>query len=439
METVLTGAEVRQKFIDYYKSLGHAEVENVSLVPVNDPTTLFTGSGMQALIPYLTGQKHPLGNRLVNVQRCFRAEDLDEIGNSRHHSFFEMLGCWSLGNYFKAEQIPWTFSFFVDELGIDPQKLYVSVFAGDGKLPRDNEAAEIWKKTFAQKGITADDTDDISKVGQDSYRIFYYPKKKNWWERSGAPIGDPAGPDTEIFYFTGIEHDKKFGENCHINCDCGRYIEIGNDVFMQYKKVSANDYEPLSQKNVDCGWGLERIVRVVQGKKSNYETDLFYPIIQKIESLSTKKYGDGGVTDWVYKISADHLRASVFLIADGVTPSNKMQGYVLRRLLRRVIFQSRKLEASKNFLAEVAKVIVDEYEDYYRHLQGARDKIIAEISAEEEKFNTTLEKGLKEMEKIYEKSSQKLNGDQLEMLYQTYGVPKELVAEICKERGWILI
>jgi len=392
MTTMLTGSQVRQKFIDYYKALGHVEIENVSLVPVNDPTTLFTCGGMQPLIPYLLGKPHPLGKRLMNVQRCLRAEDLEEIGNGRHHSFFEMLGCWSLGDYFKAEQIPWTFGFFVDELRIDPQKLYISVFAGDERFPRDDEAVGLWKSVFEKKGIKADDTEDIYKIGQDNFRIFYYPRKKNWWERSGAPIGDPAGPDTEIFYFTGIEHDKKYGEYCHLNCDCGRYIEIGNDVFMQYKKVSATSYEPLMQKNVDCGWGLERIVRVVQGKKSNYETDLFYPIIQKIESMSSIKYGDGVITDWVYKIDADHLRAAVFLIADGVTPSNKMQGYVLRRLLRRVIFQSKKLEVPKNFLAEVAKAIVDEYGDYYKHLQGAREKIIAEISVEEEKFNKTLAK-----------------------------------------------
>lgn len=435
---MLTGAQIRQKFIDYYKAFDHVEIPASPLVLKDDPTTLFTGSGMQQIVPYLLGQAHPTGKRLVDVQRCLRAEDLEEIGDSWHHTFFEMLGCWSLGDYFKAEQIPWTFRFFVDQLGIDPQKLYVTVFAGEGKLPRDNEAVAIWKQVFATKGIKAQDTDDVSKVGQGDYRIFYYPKEKNWWERSGAPVGDPAGPDSETFYFTGVEHNKKFGEFCHVNCDCGRYIEIGNDVFMQYKKVSPTDYEPLMQKNVDCGWGFERIVRVVQGKKSNYETDLFWPIIQKIESLSTKKYGESEATDRVYKICADHIRASVFLIADGVTPSNKMQGYVLRRLLRRVIFQARKLEVSKTFLAEVAKIVIDQYGDYYTHLQTAQEKILGEISGEEAKFNTTLEKGLKELEKLAEKNGQRLNVDQVEMLYQTYGVPKELAQEICKERGWII-
>jgi alanyl-tRNA synthetase len=438
MARVFTGAQVRQKFVEYYKTLGHVEIPASPLVLTDDPTTLFTGSGMQQIVPYLLGQPHPLGKRLVDVQRCFRAEDLDEIGNGRHHSFFEMLGCWSLGDYFKAEQIPWTFSFFVHELGIDPHKLAVTVFAGDERLPRDTEAVAIWQQVFSKLGITADATDDVYKVGQENYRIFYYPKKKNWWERSCAPVGDPAGPDSEIFYFTGGEHDNRFGEHCHVNCDCGRYIEIGNDVFMQYKKLSALEYEPLAQKNVDCGWGLERIVRVVQNKKSNFETDLFYPIIQKIESMATKKYGETELTDRVYKICADHLRASVFLLADGVTPSNKMQGYVLRRLLRRVIFQSAKLNVTHTLLADVAQVVIETYGDYYQHLHAARATILAELSAEEARFNATLEKGLKEMEKLYEKNGQTLTGAQVELLYQTYGVPKELATEICAERGWIL-
>jgi len=439
MRHMLTSGQIRQKFVDYYKSLGHKEIENVSLVPKNDPTTLFTGSGMQALIPYLMGQEHPLGRRLVNVQRCFRAEDLDEIGNGRHHSFFEMLGCWSLSDYFKAEQIPWTFSFFVDELGIDPNKLYVTVFSGDAKLPRDTEAAEIWKKEFAKRGMTVSDTDVISKVGEGDFRIFYNPGKKNWWERAQAPVGDPAGPDTEVFYFTSNEHTGKYGATCQINCDCGRYIEIGNDVFMQYKKSSQTEYEPLQQKNVDCGWGFERLVRVVQGKESNFETDLFYPAIQKIESLSRVKYKTSPELDWVYKICADHLRAAVFLIADGVTPSNKMQGYVLRRLLRRVIFQSRKLEISQNLLASVAEVFINEYSDYYKHLVVKKKVIVDEIMAEEERFTNTLSKGLKELEKMYEKTNNTLDTGQLEILYQTYGVPKELTQEICRERGWTLV
>lgn len=437
MTKPLTGAQVRQKFIDYYKALGHTEIPQSPLVLKDDPTTLFTGSGMQQIVPYLLGQPHPAGKRLVDVQRCLRAEDLEEIGNARHHSFFEMLGVWSLGDYFKAEQIPWTFNFFADELGIDPQRLYVTVFAGEGNIPKDTESAEIWKKVFSQRGIKADDTDQVEKVGQENYRIFYYPKKKNWWERSQAPTGDPAGPDTEVFYFTGLDHNKKYGEHCHVNCDCGRYVEIGNDVFMQYKKTSATDYEPLAQKNVDCGWGLERIVRVVQNKKSNYETDLFYPIIQKIESMSDKKFGDGEITDKAYRISADHMRAAVFLIADGVLPGNKMQGYVLRRLLRRVIFQSQKLTSHKNFLPEIAQVIIDEYSDYYIHLKTMERVVVDEISAEEEKFNRTLDKGLRELEKMRDKNNGVVNSADLKFLYESYGVPVELGREIAKERGYM--
>ena len=435
---ILTGTEIRQKFIDYYKALDHVEIPASPLVLKDDPTTLFTGSGMQQIVPYLLGQPHPAGKRLVDVQRCLRAEDLEEIGDAWHHTFFEMLGVWSLGDYFRAEQIPWTFGFFVDELGIDPHKLYVTALAGGNGLPRDEETVSIWKEVYGKYGITAEATDDIHKVGEGNYRIFSYPwiVGKSWWERSCAPVGDPAGPTTEIFFHTGNDHNKKFGEKCHVNCDCGRYVEIGNNVFMQYKKVSETEYEPLTQKNVDVGWGFERLVRVVQGKKTNYETDLFYPTIQKIESMSTKKYGEDEKTDWVYRIDADHMRAAVFLIADGVVPSNKMQGYVLRRLLRRVIFQSQKLTSHKNFLAEVAKVIINEYGGYYTHLHKSSDKILEGISAEEEKFNRTLDKGLREMEKMYEKNGQKLREVDLEMLYQSYGVPKELATEIAKERNW---
>lgn len=441
----LSADQIRTKFLDYYKALGHVEIPSSPLVLKDDPSTLFTSSGMQKLVPYLLGEPHPLGKRLVDVQRCLRAEDLDAIGDGTHFSFFEMLGCWSLGDYFKESQIPWTFNFFVDELGIDPRKLYVTVFAGDGAVltdgkpaSRDNESSKKWKEAFGTKGITANDTDDIYLVGQGDFRIFYYPKAKNWWERSQAPVGDPAGPNSEVFYLTGLEHDRKYGEHCHVNCDCGRYVEIGNDVFMQYKKMSNVQYKS-AQKNVDCGWGFERVVMAAQGKRSTFETDLFYPIIQKIEALSTKKYGVDDAADWIYKICADHLRGSVFLIADGVIPSNKLQGYVLRKLLRRVIFQSRKIGVAQNFLAEVAEIIIDLYKGHYTHLEKNRQIIVKEISAEEERFNKTLVKGLKEMEQIARENTQKFSSDQVEFLYQTYGVPKELAQEICKERGWKIV
>lgn len=434
----MTSSEIRNKFINYYKDLGHAEIENVLLVPQGDKSTLFTGSGMQALIPYLMGKPHPLGTRLVNVQKCFRAEDLDEIGNSRHHSFFEMLGCWSLGDYFKKEQIEWTFSFFVDELGIDPNKLYVTVFAGEGKLLKDVESASIWKEVFRKKGILAEDTDDIYKVGEGNYRIFYYPRKKNWWERNNgnAPIGDPAGPDTEIFYFTGEEHEKAFGDKCHVNCDCKRYVEIGNDVFMQYQKTGANTYAELTQKNVDCGWGFERIVRVVQGKNNNFETDLFMPIINEIASLSKIPYGYSSETDKVYRICSDHLRAATFLISDGVRSGNKMQGYVLRRILRRVIFQSKKIGVEDEFLQKVAKSVIDTYSFSYPNLSKESDTIYNELNTEEEKFAKTLDKGLKEMTRFASERDGLFDSNTLSVLYETYGVPRELAAEICIEKGW---
>jgi len=437
----MTSLDIRKKFIDYYTALGHAEVENASLIPANDTTTLFMGSGMQPLVPYLMGQKHPLGTRLVNVQRCLRAEDLDEIGDGRHHSFFEMLGCWSLGDYFKVEQIPWTFSFFVDELGIDPAKLYVTVFAGEDGLPRDMESAEIWRQVFAKRGIQALATEDVYKVGEGNYRIFYYPKKKNWWERNNgkAPVGDPAGPDTEIFYFTGEEHDPRFGEKCHVNCDCQRFVEIGNDVFMQYKKTGDSSYVELEQKNVDCGWGFERIVRVVQNKKDNFATDLFLPIINQIQAYSTIRYGEMSKTDWVYRLCADHLRAAVFLTGDGVLPSNKLQGYILRRILRRVIFQSKKLHVTDNFLASVAGVVVDAYSPSYPHLLTAKPRVLTALVDEETKFTNTLDKGLKEMAKLAQKTNGKFGQPELLVLYETYGVPMELAKEICTEKGWNVV
>jgi len=434
----MTSEDIRQKFIDFYKSKKHTQISSVPLVPENDPTTLFNGSGMQPLVPYLLGQVHPQGTRLVDVQECLRAEDLDEVGNARHHSFFEMLGCWSLGDYFKQEQIPWTFEFFVDVLGIDPKKLYVSVFAGEGEIKKDSESVEIWKETFKKYDIEAQDTEDIHLVGQKNYRIFYYPKEKNWWERPNAPIGDPAGPDTEIFYFTGKKHSKKFGEKCHINCDCGRYIEIGNDVFMEYKKVAEGKYEKLEKKNVDVGWGFERIVRVVQGKDSNFETDLFVPLIEKIEECCEVQYGAAIDTDWVYKIIADHVRAACFLVAGGVVSSNKLQGYVLRRLLRRVIRFSRELSVKSEFedglLIEVSKVVISKYCEVYPYLKENEQKIIEEFKKEEAKFQKTLDKGMKEFEKLILENKE-LSGQDAFMLYETYGFPVELTIELADSKG----
>lgn len=430
--------EVRQKFIDYYKNLGHSQIDNMPLVLPNDSSTLFNSSGMQALVPYLLGEPHPLGKRLVNVQKSLRTQDLDEIGDGHHHSFFEMLGCWSLGDYFKKEQIAWTLDFFVEELGIPAEKLYVSVFAGDESAEQDTEAVESWKKAFAKYNIVAEDSQDITKVGEGKYRIFYYGKEGNWWERSPAPIGDPAGPDTEIFYFTGTPHNTKFGEHCHLNCNCGRFIEIGNDVFMQYKKIAEEVYEQLPSKNVDVGWGLERIVSVVQQVSSTYETDLFLPTIKKLEELSGLKFMTNSQDDWVFRIVSDHLRAACFLIADGVLPSNKLQGYVLRRLLRRVIFQTQKLKLEPGSLATLAQIIVQTYEEPYPHLKKSQTLIESAIAQEEEKFLKTLKKGLQELDKLAQRNTQTLNSEHVQLLYESYGIPKELTVEICKEKGYFL-
>lgn len=419
------------------------EIPNMPLVPENDPTTLFVGNGMQPLVPYLLGEPHPLGTRLVNVQRSFRAEDLDEVGNERHHTLFEMLGCWSLGDYFKEEIIPWTFEFFVGGLGFDVNRLYVSVFAGDEYAPRDEESVEIWKRVFLKYGIEAKDSEDIYGAGGSNLRIFYYPREKNWWERPNAPLGDPAGPDSEIFYDTGKKHDVKFGEKCHLNCDCGRFVEIGNDVFMGYRKIE-NGYVALEKKNTDVGWGLERITRVVQGKNSNFETDLFWPVIQKIEELSEVKYRKSKRGDWIYRVIADHVRASCFLVADGVEPSNKMQGYVLRRLLRRIIRFSREIGLKEGFLAELAQVVVKIYSQPYPHLAKSLKRIVEVLQKEEKQFQKTLDLGLREFKKLMEeiereaggtKGVKEISGSDAFRLYESYGFPFELVVELARDFG----
>jgi len=431
----MSSSELRQKFIDFYVKRGHVEITNQPLVPENDPTTLFIGSGMQPLVPYLLGQPHPQGKRLVNIQKSLRTEDLDEVGNERHHTLFEMMGNWSLGDYFKAEQLHWAFEFFVDELKLDANKLYVTVFEGDEHVPQDSESVDIWKQVYAKYGISAKDSHDKHDLVDTDNRIFYYPREKNWWERANAPVGDPAGPDSEVFYDTGKKHDPDYGESCHVNCDCGKFIEIANNVFMEYEKTNTG-YLPLENKNVDVGWGLERIVRVVQNKTSNFETDLFLPVIKKLEEFSAVKYGESKRGDFLYRIIADHIRASTFLIADGVIPSNKQQGYVLRRLLRRVIRFSSELSTKKEFLVALADVIVDNYGQSYPHLKEKQGVIRLEITKEEEKFQKALDKGLRELKKMMDSADKVVSGEQAFKLYETYGFPLELTVEIARESGY---
>jgi len=435
--------DIRKKYLDFFQKRGHSVIPSASLVPQNDPTTLFTSSGMQPLVPYLLGEKHPAGNRLVNLQKCFRSEDINDIGDNRHTVFFEMMGNWSLGNYFKKEQLPWFFEFLTKEVGLDPQRIFVTAFIGDKKnnIPRDTESTAIWKKLFADVGIEARDVEigseeNGARVGMQSGRIFYYDAKKNWWSRSGTPdkmpAGEPGGPDSEVFYeFSEIEHDSRFGDKCHVNCDCGRYLEIGNSVFMEYRKQPDGSFAKLPQQNVDFGGGFERIIAVSENKSDVFTIDLFKPLTEKLESLSGKKYSDPAYQR-SFRVIADHVRAAVFLIADGTVPSNKDQGYFVRRLLRRATFHLQKIGPSIA-IGSLANEIINAYEDQYPELREKLKDIDAHFTDEETKFNTTLAWGMKEFEKMSQRTN--ITAKDVFILYSTYGFPLELITELTKEKG----
>ncbi len=404
----MTSKELRQKYIDFFKSKNHAFIPSASLIPENDPSVLFTTAGMHPLVPYLIGEKHPEGKRLVNIQKCVRTDDIDEVGNGFHHTFFEMLGHWSLGDYFKEDAIKWNLEFFTSELGIPVKKINVTVFEGDKDAPRDDEAVKIWKK-----------------LGIPDERIFYLPKKENWW----GPVGEtgPCGPDSEIFYDFGID---KCNEDCNPSCQCGKYTELGNIVFMQYNREPDGSFKELVQKNIDTGLGLERITAVMgENKEDDYKIDLFQPIIGKIEDISGKKYKDNLR---VFRIIADHLRSATFIMGDdrGIPPSNVDQGYTIRRLIRRSIRQAKILGINSDFTKEIAQVCIDTHKDIYPELEKNRDFILNELEKEEEKFRQTLEKGLKEFNKLKE-----INGKNAFNLYQTYGFPIEMIEELAEEKG----
>ncbi len=392
-------SEILEKYIKFFEDKGHTRIENSSLVPLNDPSTLFTSSGMQPLVPYLLGEKHPAGVRLVNAQNSFRAQDIDEIGDNRHTTFFRMLGNWSLGDYFKKEQIPWFFEFLTKELKLSPEKLYVTVFEGYETIPEDKEAVEIWQEEFKKVGIDA-------KVGE---RIFKYGVTKNWWSRAGIPdnmpVGEPGGPDTEVFYDYGTPHDKAFGETCHVNCDCGRYLEIGNSVFMQFQKTK-DGFAQLPQMNVDFGGGLERMVAVTEGKTDIFQTSLFSPIIKKIEEASGKDY-DSFKKEM--RIIADHLTASVFIISNGVYPSNKEQGYILRRLIRRATDHMHAM--GLQIPDKIIEAIVESYKKTDEILVEKFESIKLTILEEIGMYKKALEGGKRMIEK--ELSKGKKIGDEL--------------------------
>jgi alanyl-tRNA synthetase len=427
----MTANEVRQRYLDFFKEKGHAVIPSASLVPENDPSVLFTTAGMHPLVPYLLGEKHPLGVRLVDVQKCIRTGDIDEVGDYCHHTFFEMLGNWSLGDYFKKEVIAWSYEFLTSPkwLGLDKNRLAVSVFKGDNDAPFDEEAFETWKN-----------------LGIDEKRIAKLSKKNNWW----GPAGEtgPCGPDTEMFYWTG--DPSQIPET--FNDDNPLWLEIWNDVFMQYNKTIGGTFEPLAQKNVDTGMGLERTLAVVNGFDDNYKTELFWPIIEKIENLSHKKYDENLKA---MRIIADHLKAATFTLGDekGIAPSNTGQGYVLRRLIRRAVRYGKQL-GIKSFTKEIAEVVIAIYKEVYPELSKNKNFIFNNLSQEEEKFEKTLEHGLKEFEKIVSKVEfskdpenrmigassieRRLSGKEAFNLYQTYGFPIELTLELAGEKKIIV-
>ena len=435
----MTVADVRKRYLDFFTKRGHTVIPSAPIVPENDPTTLFTSSGMQPLVPYLLGQPHPQGIRLVDSQMSFRADDVEEVGDNRHTTFFEMLGNWSLGDYFKQEQLPWVFDYLTsatEGLGLDPQKLYVTVFGGDAEsaMIADSESVEIWKKLFSEKGIAATfvelgTEEHGNEVGMQGGRIFSYGAKKNWWSRAGVPSKMPAGeiggPDSEIFYDFGLPHDPTFGKECHPNCDCGRFIEIGNSVFMQFIKQTDGSFKELPKRNVDFGGGLERLTAATRNNPDVFLTDVFDAARGVIEARSGTKYEDATRS---FRIILDHMRAASFFIASGIRPANSEQGYVLRRLIRRSLREADKLGIKDAVLAEVAEGFGNAYAEAYPFVHNAAQTIREELEKEETQFRKTLAQGMREFEKM---------GNTIDafMLFTTYGFPLELTEEIARERG----
>ena len=404
----MQSSELKKKYLEFFKSKKHSIIQSSSLIPENDPTVLFTTAGMHPLVPYLLGQKHPLGKRLADCQKCLRTDDIDEVGDSSHLTFFEMLGNWSLGDYFKEEAIKFSFEFLTKHLKISKEKLFISCFKGDNDAPKDVESEKTWLSLGIQKD-----------------HIFFFDKEKNWWPAGGKGFG-PQGPDTEMFYDTGR---KKCSIDCNPSCSCGKYIEIWNDVFMEFNKTE-NGYEKLKQKNVDTGMGLERTAMILQNKESVFDTDLFIEIIRKIESLAEKK--DINST----RIIADHLRAATFILAEGINPSNVEHGYFLRRLVRRAVRHGHLIGINKKFADEISIIVIKNYKKDYPELEQNKNFILNEIEMEEEKFEKTLINGLKIIENEIPKLENKIISKELAFsLFATYGFPLEMIKEVAKENS----
>ena len=413
----MTANELRQLFINFFVERGHKQIPSASLIPENDPSVLFTTAGMHPLVPYLLGEKHPAGKRLVNIQKCIRTGDIDEVGDAGHLSFFEMLGNWSLGDYFKKESIGFSHEFLTKVLKIPQEKISVTCFAGDESAPRDDEAADAWRA-----------------LGYKDSQIFFYPKKENWWGPAGQT--GPCGPDSEIFFDFGAP---KCGHDCGPACNCGKYLEIWNNVFMQYNKDINGNFTLLTQKNVDTGMGFERMLAVMNGAATVYDTELFQPIIKKIEEQTGLKYAEPNIR--AFRIIADHLRAATFILGDdkGVAPSNVDQGYILRRFIRRAYRYLTQMSAPAKTMSAIAQVVINNYKDVYPELERNADFVIKNLDREEELFGRTLETGIKIAEKeLGFAQNGKLAAAKAFKLYDTYGFPLEFTQELAAERGIVV-
>jgi len=435
-------SDIRKAYLDFFKSKGHAVIPGASLIPENDPTTLFTGSGMQPMLPYLLGEPHPLGRRIADSQKSFRSVDIEEVGDNRHTTFFEMLGNWSLGDYFKKEQLPWMFDFLTHTIGLDPTRLYATVFRGKDAIPRDNESVHLWKEQFATAGIDAKSVDEAERNGMREGRIFFYDEKKNWWSRAGEPnampVGEPGGPDSEMFWDFGAEHGLHEAsawkdQPCHVNCDCGRFLEIGNNVFMEYLRTPKG-FEPLQQKNVDFGGGLERIAAALNDDPDVFRIDLFAELRSVLETLSGKRYGQRSEETRAFRIVMDHLRAATMLIADGAPPSNKDQGYFTRRMVRRAIRFAGILGINDSFCPRIAEAVISTYMATYPELKAKKESIVEALRIEESQFRHTLVKGEKELTE-YLRENGDVDGKKAFYFFETYGFPRELTEELLTEHG----
>ena len=438
----MNASEIRQKFLEYQQKLGHQVIAPAKLVLENDPTTLFTGSGMQPLLPFLLGEPHPAGQRLADSQPCLRLQDIEDVGDPRHTTVFEMLGNWSLGDYFKQQQIPAFFKFLTEEVGLDPHKIYVTCFIGSEKygIPKDIESAKIWQQVFKEAGVDA----KIAEIGsaeegakrgiKEGEHIFFYDDHENWWSRGGGvettPIGDPCGPDSEVFYDFG--EDKQdiatYGKS-HPASDGARFMEIGNQVFMQYKRNDDGSFSELKHKNIDFGGGLERIAAAAIDSFDVFKTSLLKPLITKIEEISQKSYEEHTAD---MRIIADHLRGAYLLAAQGLIPSNRKQGYALRRLIRRAILKALNLGIDQDFLPQIIPLIETNYQDLSDDILTTRKDALAVLIREEQVFRKTLTRGLKELHKLKEAG---LTGKELFMLQDTYGFPLELSVEEAKREN----